>query len=90
MRVWVPEATTQYAEGEDGVLKMRIPAVHRESRQLVWLEAPTTDCTETTVFRDCPEFEPYRPVVPDCSWTSRVKQGSTHTLTRALLCAADD
>ena len=90
VKVWMPEATTQYTKGTDGALRMRIPAVHRESRQLVWLEAPTTDWAEAAVFRDCPDFEPYRPVVPDCGWTSMVKQGSTHTLTGAVLCEADD
>ena len=90
VKVWVPEATTQYAIGQDGVFQMRVPVVHRESQMLVWLDAPMIDCSETTVFRDCPEFEPYRPVVPDCSWISRVKQGSTHTLRGVLLSAADD
>ena len=68
-----------------GVLRMRVPAVHRESRQLVWLEAPATECTELTVFRDCPDFVPYRLVVPECRWTNQVRQGSTHILTGAVL-----
>ena len=90
VKVLVPEVATQYLLGEDGSLQMRLPAMHRESQQLVWLEAPTVDCSEATVFRDCPEFEPYRPIVPDCEWTARVQQGCTHTFTGALLCAADD
>ena len=64
---------------------MRVPAVHRVSRQLVWLEAPATECTELTVFRDCLAFIPYRPLVPVCKWTNMTKQGSTHILTGAVL-----
>ena len=82
--VWIPESTIQYTK-IDGVLRMRVPAIHRESRQLVWLEAPTTECTESVVFRDCPDFVPYRPMVPECRWTNLVKQGSTHILTGAVL-----
>ena len=59
VKFWIPEATTQYVKGPDGALRRRIPAIHRVSKQLVWLEAPTTNCAEAAVFRDCPDFDPY-------------------------------
>ena len=86
--VWIPDASTQYIKVKN-ILRMRIPAIHRRSKQLVWLEAPATNCTEATVFRDCPDFIPYRPQVPVCRWTNMAKQGTTHILHGAVLSKKD-
>ena len=84
--LFFPDCTTTYFKDAEGHLTMRIPAIHRQTGQLVYALAPAVNCTETMVFRDCPYLKPYASRVPLCDQGGVMVQGAAFRSEGVLLC----
>mgnify|MGYP007021599429 CR=1 FL=1 len=84
--VIVPLARTDYFNGPSGERLMKFPAIHKATGTLVYLVSPSTDACPDSVLRDCPQFQAYKPTLPeDLPWAGQSIEGIRCGVTGVLL-----
>ena len=87
--VFVITGATQFFAGPEGERFMKVPMIHNQTGAMAWAVAPATNCTEASIFRDCPEFSPYVPSIPtNVNWLDRVANGVQMGVEGLMLCSA--